>query len=532
MDWLHDLLAHSAIIRLFLVIAIGYLLGEVKLPGNFRFGIAAVLFVGLGLGTWDADFRVPEEIGTVGLVLFVYCVGLEVAPGFLRTFKRDGLFALFCTVAALGVAAGLTWGAIHWLDKPAALMWGAFCGSLTNTPALASITDSLKQMNAPAGQGSLAVVGYGITYPFAVITLLLLMHAALKRQKPEAETSTGAGVWIPPATIRVESPQPWSVRDIQQQTGVILSRIYEPDGSHRLLEESDVLTPGAKVVAIGTQDVLNRATQLLGTRLPESADMDGFEVHRYFLSNPELAGRRVGDLALKKIGAVISRIRRGDVDLPVQPETVLHLGDRVKVVSYPNTESSVRKLFGNSIKRLGETGYLTFSIGIVLGLLVGLIPISLPGMSSPIRLGAAGGPLIMALMLGTIGRSGPLVWNLPSTANQTLKQFGLLLFLASVGLKAGGSLVAALEQDGGFLVGFAIVTLLATHLTLWLLLWLRGQREPAVFCGQSSGLETQPAALAFAMARGPSLTVTTAYATLFPIASIAKIVAVQILMRM
>ena len=532
MDWLHDLLAHSALLRLFLVIAIGYLLGEIKLPGNFRFGIAAVLFVGLALGTWDPQFGVPEEIGNVGLVLFVYCVGLEVAPGFLRTFKRDGLFALFATLISLGAAATLTWGAIHWLEKPAALMWGAFCGSLTNTPALASVTDTLRQTGAAPGQASLAVVGYGITYPFAVVALLLLMHQSLRRQPSEGEAASGAAVWIPPAFIRVDSDKGWTVREIQQETGVILSRIYEPAGSHRLLEESDCLLPGARVVAIGSRESIAQATERLGTRLPEAPEMDGFEVHRYFLSNPAIAGRALGDLALKQIGAVVSRIRRGDVDLPVHPDTVMHLGDRVKVVSYPDTEAKVRRLFGNSLKLLGETGYLTFCIGIVLGLLVGMIPIHVPGLATPIKLGAAGGPLVAALLLGTVGRTGNFVWNLPYAANQTLKQFGLLLFLAAVGLKAGGSLVAALEQDGWFLAGFAIVTLLATHLTLWLLLAGRGEREPAVFCGQSSGLQTQPAALAFAMARAPGLTVTTAYATIFPIASIAKIVIAQLLMRL
>lgn len=530
MTWLHDLLAHSALLRLFLVIAIGYLLGEVRLPGKFRFGIAAVLFVGLGFGALDKGFSVSEEISTVGLVLFVYCVGLEVAPGFFRTFRKEGLFALASTLIALGAAAGLTWLAITVFQKPATLMWGAFCGTLTNTPALASVTETLLRTNAAPSDINAVVVGYGITYPFALVTLLLLMHLALSHRKPEPKTEAGSGSWIPPMVIQVENDGAWTPALIARETGTILTRIYAADGTHRLLEEEDAIPPNAKVIAIGSRENVAHAAQILGSLLPESPDMNGFEVHRYFLSNPAVAGRRLGDLALKKIGAVISRIRRGDVDLPVTPNTVLLLGDRVRVVSYSDTESKVRKLFGNSLHLLGETGYLTFSIGIVMGLLLGMIPIHLPGVSVPLKLGAAGGPLIMALILGSFGRTGNFVWNLPYAANQTLKQFGLLLFLAAVGLKAGGSLISALESDGGFLVIFAIVTVLTTHLLFWLMLRLRGATDAVVYCGQSSGLQTQPAALAFTSNHSPGLTVTTAYATVFPIAIIAKILIVQLLM--
>lgn len=539
-DWLHGFLGSSVVARLFLVIAVGYVAGEVTFPGKFRFGIAAVLFIGMGIGAWDPAFTVPESLTTLGLAVFVYCVGLETAAGFFRTMRNQGAATILCTVVGLLAGTFVAWLCIHFMQKPRELIVGVYCGALNNAPALATVAEALHRRGASPQEVALTVVGCGLAYPITVLTLLLKIQFLFSRKTaaaspPEAAAGTK---WIPPVILIVESLNKekegegaWTCGAVQRETGVVLSRIRRPDGKWTLLGEGDELTAGSEVVAIGGEEQVEAAARLLGRRSAESVDYTGVESHRYFLSNPRLAGRTLGSLQLGNIGAVVTRIRRGDVNIPVREGTVLQLGDRLRVVSYRDTEGAVRKLLGNSLQVLGETGYLTFAIGIFLGLILGSIPIPIPGLETPLRLGAAGGPLVMALLLGALGRTGSFVWNLPYSSNQTLKLFGLLLFLAALGLQAGGHVLPALESDGWFIAGLAVCIGLATHLSFWVMLRLFGIRNPAVVSGQSAALQTMPAALAFACKKaGSNLEVTTAYATIFPFAMIGKILLAQLLL--
>lgn len=542
MDALRDFLAHSEMLRLFAVIALGYLLGEVRLPGNFRFGIAAVLFVGLALSAWDTAaggeagrFRVAESVSQIGLGLFVYCVGLDVAPGFFRTIRDRGLFVISAAFTSVLVAAVIIFVFGKLGARDPALMAGAFAGALTNTPSLATVTDALRSAGASAETQSLAVVGYGTVYPFAVIGLLLMFQFFLVgRSGGSANGKSFPSRWIPPASIAVEkrspSGEPWRVDEVLERLGVVITRVRHADGEITLARPDDALEPGLAVVAVGSERDLEAAVAALGARCAEPLESPGFEVHRYSLSNPQIAGRPLAELGLEKIGAVVSRVRRGDVELPVRPDLVLLLGDRLRVVSTRDTEEKVRRLIGNSMHMLSETGYLTFAIGIVLGLIIGAIPIPIPGMPAPLRLGSAGGPLLVSLVLGALARTGPFVWALPAGANHTLRQFGLLLFLAAVGLKAGGDLLPALRTDGLFLVMAGGTAMVAYQLVLWAFLRAAGEKDPAVYAGQSSGLQTQPAALAFANQRFSPATVTTAYATIFPFAMVCKVVLAQVLL--
>jgi putative transport protein len=242
--------------------------------------------------------------------------------------------------------------------------------------------------------------------------------------------------------------------------------------------------------------------------------------------------RPLGELGLAKLGAVVSRLRRGDVDLPVDDQTLLHLGDRVRVISYRDKESEVRKFFGNSVTVLTETGYFSFALGIIFGLILGQVPLPVPGLSEPVRLGLAGGPLVVALILGSLGRTGPFVWSIPNEVNLTLRHLGILFFLAAVGVKAGRGLLAVLQTDGVVVVTLSVAILLLAHLPFLVALHLFKQRNLPTILGAVAGFQTQPAVLTFAATKVPNGPLNTAYATVYPLAMILKIILAQLLVAL
>jgi putative transport protein len=536
MLWLHDFLLARPLLVLFLVIALGYLLGELKFPGNFRFGVAAVLFVGLFFGAWDPSFQLPEIIPTLGLVLFVYCMGLEAAPGFFRALRKDGLRANLAVLCSLIAAAGVA--VLLWMisGRPMELIVGVFSGAVTNTAALGSATELVQAQGRPVEAVNHLVVGYGVVYPISLLAALMLLQIRLMHlPKPVAETSTASAL-IPPRTLFVTQldaeGKPYTALTAHESTGLVFSRYRRTDGTIDLAHPESVFSPGTLVIAVGDEKAWEAGFERLGqmAEVPLENNLDGFRVHRYFVSRREVVGKRLGDLGLEKLGATLSRVRRGDIDLPVSPETILQLGDRVRVISYRETEPQVRKFFGNSLQLLTEHGYISFGLGIFLGLALGAIPWPIPGLSEPLRLGSAGGALFVALILGYLGRTGPFIWNIPYSANLTLRQLGLLLFLAAVGLRAGGGVPLALAEDGLFLILSGLGLTITTYGVLWLVLhWLREPSAVSVL-GISCGMQTQPAALAFAAARVLVMPLNIAYALVYPFALILKVVLVQVLL--
>jgi putative transport protein len=535
-EWAGHVLHESAVLRLFIVVGVGYLLGEVKFPGNFRLGLAAVLFAGLAFGAVDPKFVLPGEIQTVGLVLFVYCVGLEAAPGFLQSLRKDGLRLNLAVAACLTMAAAVVYALGKLTDASRETLVGLFCGAFTNTPALGAASETIFRMTGDAGAVNQAVVGYGVVYPFAVLSLLLLFQARTMRAAPhELEPPTNT---LPRAqTIDVEKvgdSGAWRAGEIEEKTGVVLTRFRPVGGGIALAKSETELPPGTQAIVVGSPQSVLRAVELLGKVSGESleANLEGFESHRYFVSNSEVAGRPLKDLEgeLEKIGAVVSRVRRADVDLPVTDETVLHLGDRVRVVSDQRNAAAVRKLFGNSLTALSETGYVSFALGIALGLLLGEIPFPVPGLEDPVRLGHAGGPLLMALILGYLGRTGPFIWNPPVTISLTLKQVGILFFLACAGVKAGAVLPGTFREHGWFLIGVGTALTLLTHLVFWLVLRWPNRYPLGKDLGASAGLQTQPAALTFAAQKLTAAQVNLAYATVYPSAVVLKVLLVQLLL--
>ena len=533
-EWVVHLLHESAVLRLFIVVGVGYLLGEIKFPGNFRLGLAAVLFAGLGFGALDPQFILPGDLQTVGLVLFVYCVGLEAAPGFLQSLRKDGLRLNLAVAGCLIAAAAAVYLLIKMTGASRATLVGLFCGSFTNTPALGAASESILRITGEASAVNEAVVGYGVVYPFAVLSVLLLfqmraMRAAPNELQPPQNTLPRA------QTIEVQKkngPSDWTAGLIEAQSGVVLTRYRSQSGTLTLAKTETPLPPGTQVIVVGSPQSVQTAVELLGQASGESleANLQGFETHRYFVSNSHVVGRPLKDLELEKIGAVISRVRRADVDLPVTDETVLHLGDRVRVISDKQNAPAVRSLFGNSLTALSETGYVSFALGIAMGLVLGEIPIPVPGLEDPVRLGHAGGPLLMALLLGYLGRTGPFIWNPPVTISLTLKQIGILFFLACAGVKAGTALPGTLREQGGFLIGVGVALTVVTHLVFWAVLRWPNRYPLGKDLGASAGLQTQPAALTFAAQKLTAGEVNLAYATVYPGAVVLKILLVQLLL--
>jgi len=326
------------------------------------------------------------------------------------------------------------------------------------------------------------------------------------------------------------------IEKLRQENGwdVIFGRVSH-GGSVALASPGTCFAEGDLVTAVGTQEELERVTRFLGERSGTEIDLDRseFDYRRIFVSNPRLAGRRLRDLRLKeKHGAIITRIRRGDDDVLPSGGTVLELGDRVRVISHRERMAQVSVFFGDSYRAVSEVDIPTFSLGLAFGLFLGTLPLPLPG-GAELRLGFAGGPLITALVLGTIGRTGPMVWTLPYSANMTLRQIGLILFLAGVGTRAGYGFVTTFAKEGGLLL-FAAGTAV-TCATALAMLWVgyRILKIPmSLLIGMLAGLQTQSAVLGFALEQTRNDLPTVGYASVYPVATISKILLAQLLLTL
>ncbi|MGB9632887.1 MAG: aspartate:alanine exchanger family transporter [Chloroflexaceae bacterium] len=536
------LLINNPLLLLFLVSAIGYVLGRVQI-GGVSLGVAAVLFVGLAFGALDPNLKLPDTVYQLGLVLFVYTVGLSSGPGFFASLQRKGLRDNLLVLGVLLLATALTVAAHLAIGASAPITAGMFAGSLTNTPALASVIEQLKR-NAgdELSDAVLAgpVVGYSVTYPMGVLGTILAIYffqrfwrvdyAAEARSSPEL--SLGVENLVN-RTVRVTRPA-MDGRNLGElvrtnRWDVVFSRLQH-DGHMTIATSDAYLRLNDLVSFIGTPEEVERVVAALGEPAPEPLELDRhtLDFRRVFVSNPEVAGKRLRDLDLPRTqGAIITRLRRGDADILPHGDTVLELGDRVRVVTRRENLDNVSKYFGDSYRRLSEIDVVSLGLGMAIGLLVGMIPFPLPG-GGTFTLGFAGGPLIVALILGWLERTGPIVWSLPYSANLTLRQVGLTLFLAGVGLRSGYSFVSTLAEGGGLAIFVAGTVITAVSAVTLLFVGYRLLKIPMGLCiGLLAGMQTQPAVLAFASEQTRNDMPNIGYATVYPLATIAKIILAQ-----
>jgi putative transport protein len=537
---LREFLAHQPIMLLFLTIGSGYLLSKFRVRG-IGLGMASVLFVGIALGAWGKEsFRLPEIISQLGLLLFVYTIGLDAGPAFFRILKRRGLaLALLALVAVLS-AATMAQLAVKVFGVNPAIAVGLFCGGLTNTPALAAATEMLR--GKP--ESVFLTIGYSVAYPLAVIMpiaiaelVAFLRHVNIKKETKRAEQETGEDTEPPVArNLKIISPELAGVTIHDSplaKLGVKLSRVQHAENvsvatPDTLLEVGDIIR------IVGTGEKVAKAMAIDGVEVvlqpgPESR-RDQVDYRRILLTNKQLVGRKLSESGIEeKWHAVVTRIRRGDVDFVPTDNTVLERGDRLRVVARTDNIPGLTKYLGDSLRALRETDYLSLSLGILIGVLLGSITFELPG-HLRLSLGLAGGPLLAALVLGWRGRTGPIVWDLPAEISATFREFGLVLFFSAVGIKSGGHFVDAVANNGVLLLIIgAMITLVATLVLLggaMLLLKL----DWVTATGTLAGGQTQPAILSFIGNLAKSEAPNTAYVSIMPTAMIAKILTAQVLL--
>lgn len=534
------MLADNPILTLFIVIGLGYLLGEISVFG-FRLGTAGVLFVGLAVGSLGPAITIPEVIPTLGLIIFIYTIGIQSGPEFFNSLRERGYRDSVLALAMVVLGAGVTLVVAHPAHLTRTRAAGLYTGAMTNTPALAATRElvaergrsarlSPEQLRAASDE---PVIAYSIAYPIGVIGVLVSFAVLRRRWKPCMEPSAESAeiraqdfAVMNPAVIGRTMEE---VLRPHRDPGFVVSRIQHGKSSD-IVRGATRLERGDIVVAVGDDDGLVRAEQIFGQPLEEHIELDRSQLdfRRVFVSRQEIVGKRIRELDLENgMGATVTRLRRGDVDFIPTRDTRLELGDRVRVLTRRENFPAISEFFGDSIRGTAETDFGSVALGMVLGVLVGMVPIPLP--RETIRLGFAGGPLLVALILGKLERTGRITWIMPLHSNLTLRQIGLLLFLSGVGIRAGYAFSQTLRQHGlAMLLAGAVITLAVTLVSL--AVGYKLLKIPfGPLMGLVAGIQTQPACLAYATREADSDAPNLTYAAVYPVAMIAKIILAQLL---
>lgn len=522
-----DLLAGQPVLLLFVLMAVGTALGALRYRG-LALGPAAVLFAALALSAWDERLALPEVLGTFGLAVFAYAIGVTAGPSFFASL-RTGVRPVLLVVAALVLAAGLTYGLGRLLGLDTGSVAGLYAGATTNTPALAAAVVRLDGAPEPT-------VAYSLSYVGGVLVMLAAATLALRagRQHP-----TRDDVEVPQSVRNVTVEVLHDVLEPVRTLGrtahgrVLFSRVLDPRTGLRIPGGDTVLRPGETVLLVGPGEALEELTARLGRRAEHGLEQDRTELdyRRIVLSRRSLAGRTVAGLGLwDRFGARATRVRRADQDLLATGGLVLQAGDRIRVAAPREVMPRVAAYLGDSEHGVADINPLGLATGAALGLLLGLVPVPVPGVGV-LELGAAAGPLVVGLVLGHVGRTGRLVWTLPHQAAETLTQVGLLLFLAYAGGRAGAAFVEAVRTPLGLqlvLAGLAVTLLHAVVLVLLGRHWLAAAGPR--LAGMVAGSQTQPAVLASANeATQHDPRVSLGYALVYPVAMVVKILLVQVL---
>ncbi len=533
-------LKENPLLLLFIVAAIGYLIGNLKFRGT-GLGTAAVLFVGLAFGAMDPGFIVPDIIFQIGIVFFVYSVGLSSGPAFFQSFKKNGWRDIVFIMLMLTLSTIVT-VVIYWLmDFDKATMVGMYSGSSTNTTALASVIDMIN-LKREANDSTIQnlVVGYTFSYPMGVLGVMIaikIMERFLKidyaAEKNVLRKDYPLDEDLTHRTIEVTNPEicQKQLRDIinAYQWNIVFGRVDNLHYGTKLSNWDTTLIEGDKIILVGTIEEIEQAQAVLGKEAETSLSYDRkeYDVVRIFVSNPDMVGRELSSLNLQeKYSAIITRIRRGDTEMLAKGDTILELGDRIRFVARRKDIKDIQKLFGDSYYAASKIDLFSFGLGIALGLLLGMIEFSLPGGIS-FKLGFAGGPLIIGLILGTLRRTGPIVWTLPYGSNVTLNQLGLTLLLAVIGIRSGNTLLTSLS-DGAwiniFLAG-SILSIVSALLSLWV-----GYKLIKIPYSLLLGfISNQPAILEFATDITKNRVPAIGYSFMFPISLVMKILFAQLL---
>ena len=533
-----------------LVAVVGLFIGNVKFRG-VGLGIGGVLFGGIIVGHFvsQAGMTLSSDmlhvIQEFGLILFVYTIGIQVGPGFFASLRVSGLrLNLFAVLIV--IIGGLVTAILHKLfDIPLPVVLGIFSGAVTNTPALGAGQQILRDLGTPMAMVDQMGMSYAMAYPFGICGILFTMWMlrVIVRGNVETEaqqhesTRTNGGALIRTINIRVENPNlhNLAIKDVPILNGdkVICSRLKREE-TLKVPSPETVIQLGDLLHLVGQPADLHNAQLVIGQEVDTSLSTKGTDlrVERVVVTNENVLGKRIRDLHFKeRYDVVISRLNRAGVELVASGDISLQFGDILNLVGRPSAIDAVANVLGNAQQKLQQVQMLPVFIGIGLGVLLGSIPVFVPGFPAALKLGLAGGPLIMALILGRIGSIGKLYWFMPPSANLALRELGIVLFLSVVGLKSGGDFVNTLVNGEGLSwIGYGALITAVPLITIGILARMLAKMNYLTMCGMLAGSMTDPPALAFANNLHPtSGAAALSYATVYPLVMFLRIITPQLL---
>lgn len=520
-------LAHHTILLLFVILALGTALGKITIRG-IAIGPAAVLFTALGFSAYHESLTLPPIVGTLGLAIFAYTIGLVAGPSFFGSLK-SGAKPVAIVAATLTASGALAYVLGKSLGLSPGIVAGLYAGSHTNTPGLAAAIEHVSDPSEPT-------VAYSLTYTGGVLVMLAIAQWALAKRR-SGDGKAAESEHITNLSIQVNHATGLTVQELSRTPhgSVVFSRRQAADdtGDLDICGPDTTLEIGDIVLAVGSQRALQYVVKVLGEAADQDLDDDRqvIDFRRVVLSEKSLYGRPISDLRLwSDFGVRATRVRRADHDFVAKAGFVVQAGDRIRLAGPRPQLAKAAKHLGDSEHGTSELNPVGLALGMALGLLLGTVPFVVPGIGV-LTLGHAAGPLIAGLVLGRLQRSGPVVWGLPHQSADVLTQFGILLFLAFAGGRAGAAFITAVSSPLGWKLIAAGLVLTAFHGLVLLFLMLRFVRcSGEQFGGFVSGSQTQPAVLAFANAMTKNdERVALSYALVFPVAMVVKIAMCQVL---
>ena len=549
MDWLESLLwdpasvAHIVCLYAF-VISVGVLLGKIKIFG-ISLGVTFVLFTGILMGHFGftGETHILHFIREFGLILFVFCIGLQVGPSFFSSFKKGGmtLNMLAVGIVVLNIAVALS---IYFIDGGIDLpmMVGILYGAVTNTPGLGAAQEALNQLSYT---GDPIALGYACAYPLGVVGIIgsiiavrYICRVNLKKEEDELAVQTSDMKHMPHMLhleVRNESIDGKKLIQIKEFMGrpFVCSRIRH-EGHVSIPNQDTEFHIGDQVFIVCSEEDAEAVTAFIGKEIQvdwEKQDMPMVS-RRILVTKSEINGKKLGSLHFRSMyGVNVTRINRSGMDLFADPNLILQVGDRVMVVGQQDAVERVAGVLGNQLKRLDTPNIVTIFVGIFLGILLGSLPIAFPGIPTPGKLGLAGGPLVVAILIGRFGHKLKLVTYTTMSANLMLREIGIVLFLASVGIEAGAHFVETVVEGSGLLyVGYGFLITVIPLLIIGMIARFYCKVNYFTLMGLIAGSNTDPPALAYANQASGNDAPAVGYSTVYPLTMFLRILAGQMIL--
>ena len=550
MDWLHALftdvnsIAHIVLLYAF-VIAVGVLLGKIKFFG-VSLGVTFVLFTGIVCGHFGftGNTQILNFIQDFGLILFVFCIGLQVGPSFFTSFKQGGvtmnIVAVGIVLLNIAVALGLYYGLGGSIELP--MMVGILCGAVTNTPGLGAANEALSQLGYDGPQ---IAMGYACAYPLGVLGIIgsiilvrLLCRINLKKEEEDIARQEAANPHLTPKMmhleVRNEALNGKTLFQVKSFLGrdFVISRILQ-DGHVSIPTRDTVFHVGDQMFVVCAEDDAEAIIAFIGPIIKVDWEKQDVPMvsRRILVTKDSVNGKQLGQLHFSSIhGVNVTRVNRSGMDIFASRDLTLQVGDRVMVVGPQDAVERVANVLGNSLKRLDHPNIVTIFVGIFLGILFGSLPIAFPGIPTPVKLGLAGGPLIVAILMGRFGYKLRLVTYTTMSANLMLREIGIALFLASVGIKAGANFVqTVIEGDGLLYVGCGFLITIIPLIIMGIFARKYYKMNYFKLMGLMAGATTDPPALAYANQTANNNAPAVGYSTVYPVTMFLRILTAQLL---